>query len=676
MKLVVWWCGLVVSLLAAPAYTNALIHESSPYLQQHAHNPVDWYPWGKKAFIKAKREHKLIFLSIGYSTCHWCHEMERESFTDEAVAKLLNDNFVSIKVDREEYPQIDKKYQALYLAKYGKRGGWPLSVFLTPEGKVLYIATYIPKEAGYGSPGLLKLLPELATLRDDPEALRKRIASFGVPSSTHRTSSATIDIPVRAVIEKSIKRLEETYDKKHGGFGKRPKFPEASKIEMLLTIVRLTGNTHAMQMLMQTLTKMARSGLYDQVEGGFFRYTTDAGWEYPHYEKMLYINAELITVYARAYRVTADPLYRRVVEETIAHMRDHFSREGLFFAASDADSDGEEGGYYIYDYTRIMEALRKEGWDERTIKDNLVYYGIEEDGNVDGELSLPHLGAGAPPPKAEAFRDYLATLRRTRTFPFVDHKILTSWNAMMIKALFVAGGIDPRYNTEAEHSLEALLHGLYLDGKLYHQRIGGARPVRPALLEDYAFLVDALIEGYERTYKARYLTLAQTLAKEAVRRFYRKGVWYLSDDGIEAVADADDRYYTSPLSVMLDDLLRLAVLLEERDLSGIVKRTLYHWDALLEKDPTSAPRLAILYLRYRLGDVVIHASKDALFGVQSQIERAKYPFLLSKAQENAGYLACGINVCFAADRNITKLLKRIQKMKRVVPSKGATAWQK
>ncbi|HIQ26934.1 MAG TPA: thioredoxin domain-containing protein, partial [Sulfurovum sp.] len=331
---------------AEQPYTNALIKENSPYLQQHANNPVYWYPWGKEALNKAKKENKLIFLSIGYSTCHWCHVMEEESFTDEEIAKLLNNDFVSIKVDREEYPQIDKQYQTLYMSVHEERGGWPLSVFMSPDKEVFFIGTYIPKEEGYGSKGLLHLLSSFVSIQKQNRLFARMI-------NKHKKAVRATTLKVRPhtkIMQRVVKEIENQFDKEHGGFAKRPKFPEASKLELLLDIFKLNGNKKAFEMAEFTLKKMAEGGIYDQIGGGFFRYTTDEAWQIPHFEKMLYTNAELISVYVKTYEMTEDKLYRKVVDETIAQMERNYMQEGVYLSASDADSDGEEGGYFIYEY--------------------------------------------------------------------------------------------------------------------------------------------------------------------------------------------------------------------------------------------------------------------------------------------------------------------------------------
>ena len=640
-----------------PHYTNALIKEHSPYLQQHAHNPVNWYPWGEAVFTKAKKEHKLIFLSIGYSTCHWCHVMEEESFTDLEIAKLLNDNFISIKVDREQYPQIDKKYQKLYTEVYGKRGGWPLSVFMTAQKEVFFMGTYIPKEEGYGSKGLVYLLPSFVRLQKNKKALQEVIDKYR-PNTLHKT----FKIPKSTkLIAKTVAEINEQFDSVHGGFAKRPKFPEASKIALLLDIYALNGNKKALSMTEQTLQKMAKSGIYDQIHGGFFRYTVDEAWQTPHFEKMLYTNAELIAVYTKAYIMTEEKLYKRVVEESIAQMQEHYMQGNVYLSASDADSEGEEGGYFIYEYLALKSALKYKGWKAKEIEDALAYLGIEEDGNIDGELSQPHITSDVVPPRVEELKAYLRKVSSKRSFPFVDKKVNTAWNAMMIKSLFEASKIDKKYLVLAQKRLAALLALMRPKEILYHQTLIGKVPTQKALLEDYTFLVDALITGYERNYDEGYLKLAQLLTDEAVSKFYRDKHWYLSDDGIGAYADFDDRYYTAALSVMLDDLLRMGALTERLRYNSIVKETIAHGAAVLDVNPASASKLVDTFLRLYKGDIIIHAKKEKLRIAQVALDKVQYPFLLSKVQESDAYLACKTTICFAHDENITKLIEKIKK---------------
>jgi len=663
MKILLLLSVLTGLLLAEHNYTNALIKEDSPYLQQHVHNPVNWYPWGKEAFEKAKKEHKLIFLSIGYSTCHWCHVMEEESFKNEAVATLLNKGYVSIKVDREEYPQIDKKYQQLFMSVYGKRGGWPLTVFMSPDAEAFHLETYIPVEEAYGLDGMLKMLPDFEKMynKDQKHFVKlvsehKKLLKEGNKKKSLKTKLTL------AVVDQFMDEVKKEFDSENGGFAKKPKFPEASKLALLLDIYKLYGNKDALNMAEFTLKKMAESGIYDQIGGGFFRYTTDEYWQMPHFEKMLYTNAELIPVYVTLYELTKNPLYKRVVVETIDQMESYFMQNGVYFSASDADSEGEEGGYFIYNYVEVKQALLDEGMKEKDAEESLAYLGIEEDGNIDGELSLSHITGVKKPLKLQELKAYLKKLSEKRKFPFLDKKINTAWNAMMVKALFSASKLDEKYLELGKSRLESLLKLMRTEDVLYHQTLFGKKPKQKGLLEDYAFLMDALIEGYLKTYSKAYLEELEKLAKETQNKFYKDGVWYLSNDGIDAVADFDDRYYTSALSVVLEDFVRIASLREELSYNEIVKKTLKESGEVLESNPVKVPKLLHVLLRLKMGDVIIKSTLKNLTGSKKELDQMKYPFVLSKVEKSDEFLACRVNSCFAYDKNSTVLIEKINKM--------------
>jgi len=639
-------------------YSNALITENSPYLQQHAHNPINWYPWGNEAFEKAEKEHKLIFLSIGYSTCHWCHVMEEESFTDIGISKVLNEGFVSIKVDREEYPQIDKKYQRLYMNVHSKRGGWPLSVFMSSKKEVFFIGTYIPKDEGYGSKGLVNLLPTFI-------ALQKETVAFGKSIDKHQLQKRNTALKITQtdkMIQKVLAEIAMEFDEKNGGFSTRPKFPEASKLELLLDIYKLNANPKAYEMAKVTLNKMAQGGIYDQIGGGFFRYTVDATWQTPHFEKMLYTNAELIALYVKFYAMTKDALYKKVIDESITQFEKNYMSEKVYFSASDADSDGEEGGYFIYEYIEVKSDLKYLGWKPKEIEDALAYMGIEEDGNIDGDFSHTHITSYIKPKRLNELKAYLASLSAKRTFPFVDKKIITAWNSMMIKALFEASTVDTKYLSLAKKRLHALLNMMYPRETLYHQTVLGKTPKQKALLEDYAFLVDALLAAYNKTYEKKYLTLANKLIDEGLYKFYREKQWYLSDDGIEAHADFDDRYYTSALSLMLENLVRMSALTENLKYITVARESIINLGVVLKDKPSSASKLVHTFLRLEKGDIVIHAKKEKLLSAQKVLDNVLYPFILSTIQESDEYLACKTTMCFAYDSNITKLIKKINKV--------------
>ena len=657
-------------------YTNDLIYEESPYLRQHAHNPVNWMPWGKKAFDKAKREHKPIFLSIGYSTCHWCHVMERESFENEEVAKLINENYIPIKVDKEERPDIDKYYQKVYQIIHQRSGGWPLTIILTEDMKPFFAATYIPPEDGYGVKGLKTILPIFAkAYKENKKEIEKR--ADAILTLVKRYEDARY-IPVELnldIAKKFVKEAYSEFDKSYKGFSKRVKFPESSKIRALIDIYMVTKDKKAFEMANDTLITMAKSGLYDQVDGAFFRYTTDRKWQIPHYEKMLYTNAELIDVYTRMYKLTKNPLFKKVVKETIKEIDTRFGKSGLYFSASDADTKGVEGGYFIYDFQNTLDFFVKNGYRKDEVKRVLAYFGIKEDGNVDGEYSNPHINSDikiSDNEKQKALK-LLSDIRKRRDYPFIDKKIITAWNAMYIDAKMSAYYIDKIYAKEAVESLNLLLKKVYKNSILYHQFIGSNPPLKKALLEDYAYLVKALLSAYEYTLDEKYLKLSQKLLKEAKRKFFKNKKYYLSSNRFSSVATLDDSYYTSPLSVMIHNFLTIAALKEDLKYLKDAKSIIDANSALIYHNPIYYPEAVRAVLREKIGDVVIKSKKDNLFKDFINILNIKYPYILIKDEKIDSYLACKIDRCFA-NGSLNEIKKVVENLINFKPKR--VKWRK
>jgi uncharacterized protein YyaL (SSP411 family) len=549
------------------------------------------------------------------------------------------------------------------MSVYGKRGGWPLTVFMSPDAEAFHLETYIPVEEAYGLDGMLKMLPGFAKMyKEDQNNFVKLVDEHTKLLKEGGKKKSLKNKLTLSVVDQYMKEIEEEFDSKNGGFAKKPKFPEASKLALLLDIYKIYGNKQALSMAEFTLQKMAESGIYDQIGGGFFRYTTDEYWQMPHFEKMLYTNAELIPVYVTLYGLTKKTLYKRVVVETIDQIESYFMQKGVYLSASDADSEGEEGGYFIYNYEEVRQALLDQGMKEEDAEEALAYLGIEEDGNIDGELSLAHITGVKKPLKLKEVKAYLKKLSAKREFPFVDKKINTAWNGMMIKALFSASKLDDKYLELGKSRLKSLLKLMRTEDVLYHQILLGKKPKQKGLLEDYAFLMDALIEGYVKTYNKAYLVELEKLAKETESKFYKNGIWYLSDDGIDAVADFDDRYYTSALSVVLDDFVRVASLTEDLEFNEVVKKTIKESAAVLESSPVEASKLLHVFLRLKMGDVIIKSKLKNLLESKKEIDQMKYPFILTKVEKSNEYLACRVNSCFAYDKNITVFIEKINKM--------------
>ncbi len=647
---------------AAPVQTNALIHEHSPYLKMHAHNPVDWYPYGEQAFAKAKREDKLIFLSIGFSTCHWCHVMEKESFENGEIAALLNRDYVSVKVDKEEMPQIDTYFQQFFARLQHRRNGWPLSIIMTPDREILYMSTYIPDSDRYGVPGMRTLLPKFAKMHRHERAKERRLVQENL---------AKIQTPQKGVQEgeegnigkRYVQKMWRRFDKIYKGFDGRPHFPMASNLMLLLEIYGLEGEKKALQMADETLTAMAQGGIYDQVEGGFFRYATDPDWVIPHFEKMLYTNAELLQVYLRAWLLTGNPHYRRVVTETIAHYHMRLEEDGLFYAATDADSMGEEGGYFTYRYGEVMQLLRKRGFSKEEAENLLEYFDISDPGNFKEDRSNVQCNTGfdAPPARAEEVHRLLRKMRAKRTYPFVDKKIVTSWNAMMARTLIEAGVIDPRYRKEGLEALEKLMRRNIRNGRLRHYTIGNADPKQNGLLEDYAFLTDALITAYEATCEKRYLDDAQKLAYGAMAKFYDGKRWYLNEGMPRVTTRYLDKYYTTPLARMLDDLLRIAALTYDRELYAKTRKMVVEKKGRILEAFDRSPHALHLLLRLKHGDIVMKATRAKLLAKRVEIAKIAYPFLLTKEEKSPLWLLCDMESCFFYDQNFAKVVGKIGK---------------
>jgi len=418
---------------------NHLKNEHSPYLQQHADNPVDWYPWGAEAFEKARKENKAIFLSIGYSSCHWCHVMEDESFKDEATAKILNEHFIAVKVDREERPDIDKHFQEVYQLMNQRPGGWPTSVFLTQEQKPFYSATYIPDEPRYGMMSFSSLLEVIADKYTKEQDLltekADEILRFLNPKED-KIQATKLDL---SIVNRFSDQAKQLFDNQNGGFNKAPKFPQASMLDLLLDLYRITGDKETRNMALHSLTSMAKGGLRDLIEGGFCRYSTDNEWLVPHFEKMTYDNALLAEVYLKAYHVKGDAFYKSVAFETIDFMVKNMSEDGLFYSASDADTEGEEGKYFVYTYEKALKSFEKTGIPNQEHAALAKALHITPEGNFEGKnIVRTDDPAHNDIPYYDEAIQALKKRREKRTHPFIDKKILVSWNAMMIKSLFKA----------------------------------------------------------------------------------------------------------------------------------------------------------------------------------------------------------------------------------------------
>ena len=645
--------------------SNRLKNEHSPYLQQHANNPVDWYPWGDEAFIKAEKENKAIFLSIGYSSCHWCHVMERESFEDEAIAAILNEHFISIKVDREERPDIDKHFQTVYQLMNGRPGGWPTSLFLTQERKPFYSATYIPPEPRYGMMGL----GELLTTIHSKYALQKETLVEKADEILRFINPKEDKIQATKLDTSIIKRFEDQasqlFDVANGGFNKAPKFPQVSTLELLLDTYLHTKEEKTLSMATETLDAMSKGGLYDLVEGGFCRYSTDDIWLVPHFEKMTYDNALLSGLYLKAYQITSNESYRDIGLETIDFMLDKMSQDNLFYSASDADSDGVEGKYFVYSYDEAIKAFEQASIPSSSHERLTQELSISKDGNFEGAniIRLQNDDTEKMEYYQEAI-DALQKIREQREYPFIDKKVIVSWNAMMIKSIFRASRtsntINAHYLEQAVNSLGALLKSMFIDDTLYHSALIGKEAKIKAFLEDYAYLCDTLIEAYQSTLNENYLILATKLANQAIEKYYLHGKWKFSRGEFETDADIHDSSYPSSLATMISALHSISSLVDTV-YKKFVFRTLQINSYAVMRQPVSSPKMSGMVMRYLSDDIILKASTEKLKHHLADIQTLPHPYTYLRGDTNDGWMICNSNACFGHEKDFDGVREVIER---------------
>lgn len=551
---------------------NRLINEKSPYLLQHAYNPVNWFPWSEEAFRKASNEDKPIFLSIGYSTCHWCHVMESESFENDEVASILNKHFVSIKVDREERPDLDHIYMLTCQIINGN-GGWPLSLFLTPKKEPFYAGTYFPRTSKYGRIGFVDLLKSISATwgskKDQISASANQIMDYlknAVPASSQLASTSKL-------LQKTFAHFSSRFDSEFGGFGEKPKFPSPHNLMFLLRYYNSSSNDEALQMVVKTLNAMRLGGIYDQIGFGFHRYSTDREWLVPHFEKMLYDQAMMIRIYTEAYQLTKDKLFKQTAEEIISYvLRDMTSNEGAFYTAEDADSEGVEGKFYTWEFDEIKSLLNKEN-----LELELSCFNIRSEGNYLDESShtlngfnIPHLKESAilENETTQKILSILHKYREKRIRPLKDQKVLTDLNGMMISSLAFAGKVfrNESYIQIAERAASFVKNNLYTDkNNLLHRYMDG-EAIQDGFIDDYAYMIWGMLELFQSTMNAQYLQNAINLMNVAIKIFWddENGGFFFTSEENESLILRSKEYYDGAIpsgnSVMAYSLNKLSSL--------------------------------------------------------------------------------------------------------------------
>lgn len=568
---------------------NRLIFEKSPYLLQHARNPVDWYPWGDAAFERARREDKPIFLSIGYSTCHWCHVMEHESFEDPKVARLMNETFINIKVDREERPDVDNIYMTVCQAMTGS-GGWPLTIVMTPDKKPFFAATYIPKEARFGRPGMVDLIPRIGELWENNRQKLLESADKITEFLQQTSRGAPGEAPQQTVLDTGFQQLASRFDQTHGGFGSAPKFPSPHNFAFLLRYWHRSGEDRALRMVEKTLQAMRLGGIFDHVGFGFHRYSTDEQWLLPHFEKMLYDQAMMALAYVETYQATGKEFYARTAREIFTYViRDMTAPEGGFYSAEDADSEGEEGLFYLWTPEEIKQVVGEE--DGARVID---WFNVEPGGNFVEQAtgqrtgrSILHLRkplaklaeeAGMSTSEAETWwaktRDKLFEAREKRVHPLKDDKVLTDWNGLMIAALAKGTQVlgEERYEQAARRAADFVLETLRDDQGRLLKRYRQGEASLPAHVDDYAFIVWGLLELYEATFDVGHLENAIALNKTMLKHFWddKNGGLFFSPDTLSELIVRTKEVYDGAIpsgnSVAAMNLLRIGRITGEPEL--------------------------------------------------------------------------------------------------------------
>ena len=591
-------------------WTNRLVHETSPYLLLHAHNPVDWYPWDDEALERAKRENKLIFLSVGYSTCYWCHVMEREVFSSPEIAEMMNKDFINIKIDREERPDLDEIYMTA-TQLLTQRGGWPNSVFLTPDLKPFYAGTYFPPTDMPGRPGfptILDAVQEAWVTREDEVIESANQISETIAMATSSVFTALTAKPLsRSLITGALDYLQTNYSRAYGGFGNAPKFPNPANLELLLSEYERASDASLLKMVTHTLDMMAYGGMYDQIGGGFHRYSVDEKWLVPHFEKMLYDNAQLAKVYLRAYQLTHEPRYRRVVEEIFSFVfREMTAPEGGFYAALDAETDAEEGKYYVWTAEEVQKVLgKKEG--ERFAK----VYGVDKGPNFEGKnvLYIPEGTAAEDDLKSVAAAgEKLLMARAKREYPLLDTKIIVNWNGLMIDAFAYGYEVlgEERYLAAATKAARFILDTLRKpDGELWHTYTAGVTK-QDAYLDDYAFFVKGLLALHRATGKEQWFNAAKTLTDTMIQLFSddkNGGFYYTKADAKHLIVRTKkpfDSAIPSGNAVAVENLLAFGT-----DYQRYAEKTLRSFAASMAQAPPS-----FMYMLFALNHYLV--SKGAL----------------------------------------------------------------
>lgn len=621
-------------------FENHLIHETSPYLLQHAHNPVNWHSWGEVAFEKAKKENKPILLSIGYSTCHWCHVMEHESFEDEEIAKVMNDNYICIKVDREQRPDVDSIYMSVVQGMTG-HGGWPMTVWLTPDRTPYYGGTYFPARDGDrgGHPGFLQLIQKLSDLyRQHPVEISKRAQEISQDIAKHIEHDQSGGVPDKKAFDVCFNQFDHNYDSRYGGFGFAPKFPRPSTLQFLMHYSVRSKNKRAMDMALGTLEGMLKGGIYDQIGGGFHRYSVDTYWLVPHFEKMLYDQSQIVLSLLDAYQINKKEEFKRVTIETLDYVRREMTDpKGGFYSATDADSEGEEGKFFVWSPEEIAQHLNAE------MKSLFCeYYGVTLEGNFEGKniLFIQESLSGFAKRKGldeqktqqdfEKAKKILYEARSQRVPPLTDDKIITSWNGLMIAAFARAALVlnIPEYTKTATKAADFILQNLWVGDEL-HRSARNGRIHSKAFLDDYTGLIHGLLELFETTGDPKWFDSAKKLQNQMIQNFWDSKGGFYSTSSKEFFAREKPFYdgaEPSGNAVAAWNLLKFSTFLKDESYREYAKSIFQTFAKTIEQNPTHLPQMLVSldYFYSEVPEIIMVDAKDGAFESLLEIFRQVY----------------------------------------------------
>jgi len=621
---------------------NLLKHEDSPYLLQHKENPIHWYPWCDKAFEDAKEQNRPIFISIGYSTCHWCHVMEREVFENVEMAKFLNEHFICIKVDKEERPDIDIYYQNVYQTLNKKTGGWPTSIFCTPTNKPFFAATYMPLEPKYNIVGFRDVTELITTKISTQDAALLRSADE-IETLLLQKSSKTSDDVIDLGIQKAfIIQCKNNFEPTYGGFTISTKFPQVATLDTMMSIYELKNDDELKSMILHTLDNMIAGGFYDLIDGGFCRYSVDAEWLVPHFEKMSYDNGLLCKLYLRAFGIFGVERYFEIAQETGEFIQKFMMEDFFIYSASDAETQGIEGEYFVYSRKEILRAIEALGYDEREAKRMAMRLLVSNSGNFEGK-NIIHFANIKKEKWFESVRGKLQKLRQRREYPFIDKRLQTSWCAMVIESFFSLSLYDDNYKTLAEKCLEQLLKKMYKNRELKHSSLIEKDAKGEVYLEDYAYLSKMLLYAYEVTAREEYLELSKELTDKALKSFYKDGIWKFSTAEFLIVAELEDGSYPSSVAVMVEVLLSLGTIIDEK-YRVFAYQSLDANAAELKQKTILHSSLTQQCIRYFVEDRILKIPVTSSY--REILESYNYPFLHIMYHKEEYYELCSNSSCF------------------------------